>query len=235
MLLTMALLGYSGFVEHPQYPTWERDLTTSIWCLKATKLLRRLHCVTAVSFDQCICGAVRRKPTMLLLVRLPNVRQQLLALGRGGRCAHPAGTHQALIGKEEDGSFQTAKAKIYPYKMNMSLEQAMYSFATGFLQCEVEPGLPHQFAPYTEQFFIWIIPRFKRIITGDHAAGALHCLQETKCHSGIARAMENGVETTNQITNDLFFPRFLTLLHWFSAVNIHLMVINNTSDSARCV
>jgi hypothetical protein len=44
-----------------------------------------------------------------------------------------------------------------------------------------------------------------------------------------------GVETTSQITNDAFFPGFLTLPHWFSAVNIHLMVINNTSDSAGCV
>ena len=148
----MALLGYSGFVEHPQYPTWTgRSDVTSIWCLRATKLLRRLNCVTVVSFDQCTCGALGRKPTTLLLVRMSQVRRRLLALGRGGRCNHHKGAHQALIGKQEDGTFQTAKAKIYPYKLNLILGQAMHTFAADHLTAEVAKVLPDEFAPYTEE------------------------------------------------------------------------------------
>ena len=155
MLLTMAYLGYAGFIEHPQFPTWTgRTDLTSIWCMRATRLLRRLHCVTVISFDQCTCGALGRKPTTLLLVRLPRVRHRLLALGCGGRCDHPKGAHQALIGRQADGTFQTAKAKIYPLKMNSILGQEMYAFAAEFLQCEVEATLPDQFTPYTEQFFM---------------------------------------------------------------------------------
>ena len=155
MLLTMALMGYSGFVEHPQYPTWtRREDVTSIWCLRATKLLRRLNCVTVVSFDQCTCGAQGRKPTTLLLVRLSQVRRSLLALGRGGRCDHHRGAHQALIGKQEDGTFQTAKAKIYPYGLNLVLGQAMHAFAVDHYTDKVAAVLPDEFAPYTEQFFM---------------------------------------------------------------------------------
>jgi len=155
MLLTMAMLGYSGFVEHPQYPTWtKRDDVTSIWCLRATKILRRLNCVTVVSFDQCTCGALGRKPTTLLLVRLSQVRSSLLALGRGGRCDHHRGAHQALIGKQEDGTFQTAKAKIYPYGLNLVLGQAMHAFAVDHCTDKVAAELPDEFAPYTEQFFM---------------------------------------------------------------------------------
>jgi len=151
----MAYLGYAGFIEHPQFPTWTgRTDLTSIWCMRATRLLRRLHCVTVISFDQCTCGALGRKPTTLLLVRLPRVRHRLLALGCGGRCDHPKGAHQALIGRQADGTFQTAKAKIYPLKMNSILGQEMYAFAAEFLQCEVEATLPDQFTPYTEQFFM---------------------------------------------------------------------------------
>ena len=58
MLLLMSILGYSGFIEHPQFPTWETNRSlTSIWCLKAIRLMKRLMCVSLVSFDQCVCGA----------------------------------------------------------------------------------------------------------------------------------------------------------------------------------
>jgi hypothetical protein len=133
MLLLMSILGYSGFLEHPQYPTWETTRSlTSIWCLKAIRLMKRLMCVSLVSFDQCVCGAAGRKPTTLLLVRLPTVRQRLLQLGNSGRCHHHAGAHQALIGKQEDGSFQTAKAKIYPALMNEIIGRAMHDLPWGW-------------------------------------------------------------------------------------------------------
>ena len=102
-------------------------------------------CVSLVSFDQCVCGAAGRKPTTLLLVRFPTVRQRLLQLGNSGRCHHHAGAHQALIGKQEDGSFQTAKAKIYPALMNEIIGRAMHDFALGMEHAEVVAELPQEF------------------------------------------------------------------------------------------
>ena len=155
MLLLMSILGYSGFIEHPQFPTWETNRSlTSIWCLKAIRLMKRLMCVSLVSFDQCVCGAAGRKPTTLLLVRLPTVRQRLLQLGNSGRCHHHAGAHQALIGKQEDGSFQTAKAKIYPALMNEIIGRAMHDFALGLKHPDVAAELPQEFEVYTVQQFM---------------------------------------------------------------------------------
>ena len=155
MLLLMALTGYSGFIEHPQFPTWEKDgAAASIWCMTAIRLLKRLQCVSVVSYDQCVCGAQGRKPTTLLLVRLPKARQDFLSLGWSGRCHHAPGTHQALIGKQADGSFQTAKAKIYPEMMNYILGAAMHAFAADMANPAVVTTLPNDFHPYLEQQFM---------------------------------------------------------------------------------
>ena len=155
MLLLMALMGYSGFIEHPQFPTWEKDgAAASIWCMTAIRLLKRLQCVSVVSYDQCVCGAQGRKPTTLLLVRLQKARQDFLSLGWSGRCHHAPGTHQALIGKQADGSFQTAKAKIYPEMMNYILGAAMHAFAADMANPDVVTALPGDFHPYLEQQFM---------------------------------------------------------------------------------
>ena len=155
MLLLMSILGYSGFIEHPQFPTWETSRSlTSIWCLKAIRLMKRLMCVSLVSFDQCVCGAAGRKPTTLLLVRLPAIRKRLLQLGNSGRCHHAAGTHQALIGKQQDGSFQTAKAKIYPALMNEIIGKAMHDFALGMAPPSLATDLPQELEVYTVQQFM---------------------------------------------------------------------------------
>jgi hypothetical protein len=85
-------------------------------------------------------------------VRLPTVRQRLLQLGNSGRCHHHAGAHQALIGKQEDGAFQTAKAKIYPALMNEIIGRAMHDFALGMEHAEVVAG--EEFEVYTVQQFM---------------------------------------------------------------------------------
>lgn len=81
--------------------------------MDAIRYLKNLSCFTVVSFDQCVVGAAGRKPTTLLLLRLPAVRDVLLKRGNFGRCNHPHGEHTALIGREVDGTFHTAKAKVY--------------------------------------------------------------------------------------------------------------------------
>jgi hypothetical protein len=40
-----------------------------------------------------------------LLLRLPQVRSRLLQQGLQGRCQHLPGVHDALIGKQSDGTY----------------------------------------------------------------------------------------------------------------------------------
>ena len=71
-----------------------------------------------------------------------------------GRCDHAAGAHHALIGRQEDGTFNTAKAKIYPAKMNEIIGLAMHEFAQGMAHPEVAIALPVDLEIYTLQQFM---------------------------------------------------------------------------------
>ena len=94
---------------------------------------------------------VGKKPTTLLLLRLPRVRDILLRRGCSGRCNHPPGSHVALIGRELDGTFHTAKAKVYPYGLNKILGEALFQAATQWSDLDVAQSLPDDFTPYLEQ------------------------------------------------------------------------------------
>ena len=155
ILIVLAQCGYSGFLEHPQYPTWKLDGdVASIWALEIIRVLKKLHCVTIVSFDQCVCGALGRKPTTLLLLRLPEVRHNLLLKGQWGRCNHAPDVHGPLIGKQADGSFNTAKAKIYPVALNRVLADAMFRFVLEFMDCNITHELPGDFQAYQADGFV---------------------------------------------------------------------------------
>ena len=154
ILAILAALGMSGFVEHPQFPTWcaDRD-PASIWALEAVRLMKGLQCCSIISFDQCVCGASAKKPTTLMLVRLPGVRHALLRKGRSGRCDHLPGAHQPLIGKQSDGSYQTARAKVYPPGLNQILGEQMFSFAASLTNDTIDQTLPAEYHPFLEQCF----------------------------------------------------------------------------------
>ena len=152
VLLALATMGLSGFLEHPQFPTWcTRGQPASIWMMDALIFLKNLACFSVVSFDQCTVGALGRKPTTLLLLRLPRVRDRLLCRGNYGRCHHPKGAHVALIGRQEDGSFHTAKAKVYPFGLNKILGEEMFRSAMQWHHLNVAETLPEEFTPYLEQ------------------------------------------------------------------------------------
>ena len=152
VLVLLAIMGYCGFIEHPQFPIWRREGdVTSIWVLDVVRYLKHLQCVTVVSFDQRVCGADSPKPTTLLLVRLPSVRCQLLARGEMGRCNHGRGAHEALIGKRADGSYNTARAKVYPTGLNELLGCAMYHFAASMITSEIEHTLPDVFRSLADE------------------------------------------------------------------------------------
>ena len=150
----MATLGYSGFLEHPQFPTWCAPLEPpSIWAIDAIKWMRQLHCTQYISFDQCVCGSPGRKPTTLLLVRLPMVRSKLLMCGAWGRCNHGAKAHDALIGRDSEGRFNTAKAKVYPRGLNDILGRAMCQFAIDLQHEHLDEEIPQELAPFTNDCF----------------------------------------------------------------------------------
>jgi hypothetical protein len=63
MLFHCALAGACGFLEHPAFPVWVRShRPASTWALTAVRWLRRLHCVSAVTFDQCLFQCEGKNP-----------------------------------------------------------------------------------------------------------------------------------------------------------------------------
>ena len=130
LLVIAAQIGLCGFFEHPQFPVWlMRKRPASVWTLDAMRALIRLECFQACSFDQCVYGLEATKPTTLLLLRLSTFRDLTLTRGNRGRCSHPA-KHKPLHGIQQDGTFATARAKIYPVAMNCALATAVSRFLT---------------------------------------------------------------------------------------------------------
>ena len=130
LLMLAAELGLCGFLEHPQFPVWlMRQKPASIWTLDAMRILARLACFQVCSFDQCIYGLCATKPTTLMLLRLSTFRDITLTRGNRGRCSHISG-HQPLRGIQCNGTFHTAKAKIYPAAMNKAIATAVSRFLT---------------------------------------------------------------------------------------------------------
>ena len=142
----MALAGLCGFLEHPAYPTWlGRQDPPSVWALPQVKALTKLACVQTSTIDQCCFGCEARKPTTFLMVRLRNLQGILTKPGMRGRCVHPKGYHLALTGKDKDGNFKTARAKIYPPKLNQALSNGIRAFAALLWAGRVQqPELPDE-------------------------------------------------------------------------------------------
>eukprot|EP00435_Cladocopium_sp_Y103_P064670 s84_g26.t1 len=129
MTVLCARIGGCAFIEHPAFPVCALPhRPSSTWSSKEMRWLKRLHCSSVVTFDQCLFGCEGRKPTTLLLVRLRGLRDRILQMGRGGRCCHPVGSHEGLQGRRADGSFRTAVAKIYPPALNAALADAVFEF-----------------------------------------------------------------------------------------------------------
>ena len=124
-------------VEHPQFPTWafqvRQQLTpvrpSSLWGLRVVRALTRLRCVRVVSTDQCLWGSESRKPTTLLVGRLPGMVDTILMAGDSGRCCHRHGAHRTLVGLESAGSFVTAVASPHPPGLSALFGSALFAHA----------------------------------------------------------------------------------------------------------
>lgn len=130
MVVLAARIGGCAFVENPAFPAWAARLRlSSIWASKVVRLLRRLECTQVITFDQCVYHCPARKPTTLLLIRLPKMVSNTMPLGSHGRCHHPRGWHQALAGHDSQGAFRTSIAKVYPEAVNEALATSIADFA----------------------------------------------------------------------------------------------------------
>lgn len=142
IVVAVAKIGGTAFLEHPAYPVWiATKRPSSTWSSKMVRWIKRLHCAQLITFDQCLMGCEARKPTTLLLIRMRSLREEILSLGNGGRCNHDAGQHRILKGKDTDGMFNTAVAKVYPPKLNSAIARAVYRSVSEYehLRERVEP------------------------------------------------------------------------------------------------
>lgn len=95
-------------LEHPALP--RSDTSPSIWRLPALKLLEKQSQVVRTCVFQGLFGAKSPKPTDLLLVHAPRNFEEIL---RENQSTNVMPTTSS-IGKNDDGSFQTADLKTYP-------------------------------------------------------------------------------------------------------------------------
>ena len=144
MICALARSGGMAFLEHPAFPVWiASKKPCSIWSSRVVRWLKRLQCSQIVTFDQCLFGCMARKPTTFLIIRMPSLWKEIANLGRAGRCDHPPGAHKVLKGKDANGGFNTAIAKVYPEKLNSAIAKAAYQSVQAYaeLRERVEPPL----------------------------------------------------------------------------------------------
>ena len=104
--------------------------------------------------SMCLRGVFQKTNAIILLLRLPRVRARILQLGEMCRCPHGPQAHQALIGRQPDGSFHTSRAKVYPKGLNVILGEELYRFATQLGASHVQNSMPEAFATLAgEQLF----------------------------------------------------------------------------------
>ena len=107
-------------LEHPAKSA-RSSCAASIWDLEEVKILLSVPGAEQVDFCQDIHGASSRKPTTLLVLRMPAlkgfVQSAQLPLARQQQ--------EVLVGLDDAGRFKTAKAKEYPASMCKALAQGM--------------------------------------------------------------------------------------------------------------
>ena len=155
VFLLLAVSGGCAFVEHPQFPTWAVALDpSSIWSSLPMRLLKTIAAVGVTSFDQCIFGCRAKKPTTIIHLRLPKLRQTILTSGAMGRCCHGAGSHEALAGQEVTGAFKTARGKIYPHGLNMAIATAVADYVQSTFDPSKGQQLPADFSDLVANEFV---------------------------------------------------------------------------------
>ena len=100
--------------------------------------------VQFLNVDQCQCGAVSRKPTPLLAISTPGLRDLIRQLPGHGKCNHISHPEE-LVGVREDVQFFTASAKQYPSVLSKVIAQSLLLSAPSdltLLQAGTPPEVP---------------------------------------------------------------------------------------------
>lgn len=155
VFLLLVLTGGCSFIEHPQYPLWAQALApASVWASLPMRLLKTVAAVGITSFDQCIFGCPARKPTTIIHLRLPTLRDTILRTGNMGRCMHLPASHEALFGRDATGSFKTARGKIYPRGLNQAIALAVVDFVQGVFDPTTSQHMPAEFQELVVNSFV---------------------------------------------------------------------------------
>ena len=114
MDFTMIMLGTGGFamLEHPSAATY-RISAPSIWRLPFTQIIANSPAGRLVHFRQRVHGQISEKPTTLLTVRLQTLAKYI----HRPQCHIEPQPKQVLGGLTEQGTWETAAAKVYPPSM----------------------------------------------------------------------------------------------------------------------
>ena len=126
--------GFASIMEHPQEPSWEPE-APSAWKLPEIRILDEFSHVQRIHVDQCCLGAIWRKPTCLLAVRVPEWEEEIRSLPGEGTC-RPFLGHQHLVlwDRGSDGNYRTAPAKTYGSGLCRLLATAAYRASLRLLE-----------------------------------------------------------------------------------------------------
>ena len=117
-LLRVAFRGGTGALEHPKDP--EEPSLPSIWRLPFVQWLQSLPGFEVIHFSQGLLGASSMKPTSLLCLNLPSIRQSLVQHGLS-----PDLPKGAAIGKLATGQWATCHLKEYRPAMDTFFKQSV--------------------------------------------------------------------------------------------------------------
>ena len=104
--------------------------------------------------DQCQWGASAKKPTGLMTIHLPELKQCISASPNGGKFSHRG--HQAAYGRDkETGGFRSAPLKQYPTKLCRMFAAAIAQHSTEHVD---RNWCPWPMAPDFARFFVPLDP-----------------------------------------------------------------------------
>eukprot|EP00438_Fugacium_kawagutii_P016499 Skav228922 [mRNA] locus=scaffold3800:51887:56753:- [translate_table: standard] len=107
LAILMVLCGGSGLVEHPAPP--QDPQAPSIWRQPLMHFICQLPRTTWMQIDQGRLGAVSKKPTGLMAIRLPTLSSHITDWA-----LTPHNPKATSIGRDQQGRFLTAPLKEYP-------------------------------------------------------------------------------------------------------------------------
>ena len=158
ILVHLFLCGGFGAIEHPAEP--DNPLSASIWRTELIGLLMRLPGFERHQFAQGLMGARSAKPTGLLALNLPTMRQ----------CLHASRICSDLprassIGKATTGHWNTMPLKEYPPSLCRALAMSFASAASE-LEVDAEVCIDQEFWGHCRTM---IVDKFDQCLGPDYA------------------------------------------------------------------